>query len=340
VAVSAVLNYRPPAQTPRVPDVTVHDGLSTLAPDGVVAPPADSQSDDEQRPVTDALPALPGCGRAAGARFELYADVSYTSLDGSLYLCDQHGDAHALRKATGLTPYRVTIKAGPKRCGDGYDFLAGQPLAAPPAAVLDEELDEQAQDADLEEMPELVAQAVAGDRAAFGEIYALYYDKVYRFVYGRCGNRQLAEDLAQDTFVRALKRIDTYTWERRDIGAWFVTIARNALYDHYKSGRYRLEVLAGDTAAMQAANWDRDTAGDPEAAAVDGAIAAALWTAVDRLTLNQRQVLVLRFFSDCSVAETARFMGRNEGAVKALQYRAIQSLTRALPKGFLAVVSK
>jgi hypothetical protein len=83
------------------------------------------------------LPTLPGCGRTAVARFELYAPrdrMLHGSLDGSIYLCTDHESAYDLREATGLIPHRVSIGAdGPKRCGDGFDFLAMRPLVAPDA---------------------------------------------------------------------------------------------------------------------------------------------------------------------------------------------------------------
>ena len=92
----------------------------------------------------------------------------------------------------------------------------------------------------------LVERAQAGESEAFGLIYDRYVDTVFRFVYFRVGNRQLAEDLTSDTFLRALKRIGSFTWQGRDLGAWLVTIARNLVADHFKSGRYRLEVTTGD----------------------------------------------------------------------------------------------
>lgn len=73
----------------------------------------------------------------------------------------------------------------------------------------------------------LVERAQAGEAEAFGLIYDRYVDTVFRFVYFRVGNRQLAEDLTSDTFLRALKRIGSFTWQGRDLGAWLVTIARN-----------------------------------------------------------------------------------------------------------------
>src|SRR5206468_11851041 len=88
----------------------------------------------------------------------------------------------------------------------------------------------------------LVERAQAGEAEAFGLIYDRYFDTVFRFVYFRVGNRQLAEDLTADTFLRALKRIGSFTWQGPDLGVWLVTIARNLVADHFKSGRYRLEL--------------------------------------------------------------------------------------------------
>ncbi|WP_372339038.1 ECF subfamily RNA polymerase sigma factor, BldN family [Actinoplanes sp. RD1] len=178
----------------------------------------------------------------------------------------------------------------------------------------------------------LVERAQAGDSAAFGLIYDRYVDTVFRFVYFRVGNRQLAEDLTSDTFLRALKRIGSFTWQGRDLGAWLVTIARNLVADHFKSGRYRLEVTTGDV--LDADREDRGPEGSPEAAVVDHITNVALLTAVKQLNPEQQECIVLRFLQGFSVAETAQTMGKNEGAIKALQYRAVRALARLLPEGF------
>ena len=180
----------------------------------------------------------------------------------------------------------------------------------------------------------LVEQAQAGDAEAFGRIYDRYVDTVFRFIYFRVGNRQLAEDLTSDTFLRALKRIGSFTWQGRDLGAWLVTIARNLVADHFKSGRYRLEVTAGDV--LDADREDRGPEGSPESAVVDHITNVALLTAVKRLNPEQQECIVLRFLQGFSVAETAQAMGKNEGAIKALQYRAVRALARLLPDGFQA----
>ncbi|WP_089155351.1 ECF subfamily RNA polymerase sigma factor, BldN family [Micromonospora sp. NBS 11-29] len=178
----------------------------------------------------------------------------------------------------------------------------------------------------------LVERAQAGEAEAFGLIYDRYVDTVFRFVYFRVGNRQLAEDLTSDTFLRALKRIGSFTWQGRDLGAWLVTIARNLVADHFKSGRYRLEVTTGDV--LDADREDRGPEGSPEAAVVEHITNVALLTAVKQLNPEQQECIVLRFLQGFSVAETARAMGKNEGAIKALQYRAVRALARLLPDGF------
>ncbi|MEV4344180.1 ECF subfamily RNA polymerase sigma factor, BldN family [Actinoplanes sp. NPDC049596] len=178
----------------------------------------------------------------------------------------------------------------------------------------------------------LVERAQAGEAEAFGLIYDRYVDTVFRFVYFRVGNRQLAEDLTSDTFLRALKRIGSFTWQGRDLGAWLVTIARNLVADHFKSGRYRLEVTTGDV--LDADREDRGPEGSPESAVVDHITNVALLTAVKQLNPEQQECIVLRFLQGFSVAETAQTMGKNEGAIKALQYRAVRALARLLPEGF------
>jgi len=178
----------------------------------------------------------------------------------------------------------------------------------------------------------LVERAQAGDAEAFGRIYDRYLDTVFRFIYFRVGNRQLAEDLTADTFLRALKRIGSFTWQGRDPGAWLVTIARNLVADHFKSGRYRLEVTTGDV--LDADREDRGPEGSPEAVVLDHITNVALLTAVKQLNPEQQECIVLRFLHGFSVAETAQAMGKNEGAIKALQYRAVRALARLLPEGF------
>jgi RNA polymerase sigma-70 factor, ECF subfamily len=178
---------------------------------------------------------------------------------------------------------------------------------------------------------EIVTRAQGGDPEAFGELYDRYVDVVYRYVYYRVSSAPLAEDLTSETFLRALRRLSSYTWQGRDFGAWLVTIARNLIADHFKSGRYRLEVATSD---LVEAGADRSEAG-PEAEVLSGITNSVLLTAVKRLGSEQQECISLRFLQGMSVAETAAIMGKNDGAIKALQYRAVKALARLLPEDLL-----
>jgi RNA polymerase sigma-70 factor (ECF subfamily) len=174
---------------------------------------------------------------------------------------------------------------------------------------------------------ELVAAAQQGDQSAFGQLYDRYVDVVFRFVLFRVGDRPLAEDLTSETFLRALRRISSVSYQGRDVGAWFVTIARNLVLDHVKSSRYRLEMTTADI--LDSSADDRG----PEHEVVEEATATELMRCVAQLGRDQQECIMLRFMQGLSVSETAAVMGRNEGAVKALQHRAVRRLAQLLPEG-------
>jgi RNA polymerase sigma-70 factor (ECF subfamily) len=227
---------------------------------------------------------------------------------------------HALprpRTATGA------LAAGePPATGDAVAATTTQVATAEPHA---------APEGDQAEVMAIVHRAQGSDPNAFGELYDRYVDLVYRYIYYRVGTAALAEDLTSETFLRALRRISSYTWQGRDFGAWLVTIARNLIADHYKSGRYRLEVTTAD---LLDAGHDRTEAG-PEGEVLDSITNAQLLEAVKHLNAEQQECIVLRFLQGLSVAETALAMGKNEGAIKALQYRAVRTLGRMLPADLL-----
>ena len=139
------------------------------------------------------------------------------------------------------------------------------------------------------------------------------------------GDRAFAEDVTSETFLRALRSIGSVSYQGRDVGAWFVTIARNIVFDHVKSSRYRLEVT---TAELQD---NREESGGPEQEVMTEATNAELLRCVSQLGDDQRECIVLRFIEGKSVSEVAQLMDRNEGAVKALQHRAVRRLAQILP---------
>jgi RNA polymerase sigma-70 factor (TIGR02952 family) len=174
---------------------------------------------------------------------------------------------------------------------------------------------------------DMVRRAQEGDPEAFGELYDHYVTLVHRYAYHRVGDRATAEDVTSETFVRALRRIDSLSFQGRDVGAWLVTIARNIIRDQVKSSRFRLEVATAD---MRDA--DRATDG-PEDAVVAHLTNVQLLECVQQLGSEQQECIVLRFLHGLSVSETAEIMGKKDGAIKALQHRAVRRLAALLPDG-------
>ena len=209
----------------------------------------------------------------------------------------------------------VDVASVPSKAGRGRSGRTARPHAAPEPELEPTEVDEQ-----HVETWRLVRLAQEGDGEAFGQLYDRYVDTVYRFVYYRVNDRALAEDFTSETFLRALRRISTISYQGRDIGAWFVTIARNIVLDHMKSARHRLEITTADTVEGN----DREPS--PEAAVLDSLDSQRLMAAVGQLGDEQRECVMLRFIQGFSVSETASVMGKNDGAIKALQHRAVRKL--------------
>lgn len=205
---------------------------------------------------------------------------------------------------------------------------------APPAGRLGGAGEGDPDDPEKTRIAALVTLAQQGDAEAFGLVYDAYVDSIYRYLYYRVGSHALAEDLTSETFLRALRRIDSFTWQGKDIGAWFVTIARNLVTDHVKSSRFKLEVTTADML-----DADRPTTGgsgggpDGVEEEVLGRLQSeVLLEAVSELKPEQQECIVLRFLQGLTVAETAKVMKRTEGAVKQLQLRAVRALAKLMPE--------
>jgi RNA polymerase sigma-70 factor (ECF subfamily) len=182
-------------------------------------------------------------------------------------------------------------------------------------------------DAEHRQAWDLVHRAQGGDTSAFGKLYGRYVDIVYRYVLFRVGDHELAEDVTSETFLRALRRIASVTYQGRDVGAWLVTIARNLVLDHLKSSRFRLEVAKAEV------DDDSTVQDGPEQQVLAKVANAELLRCISQLGDDQRECIALRFLQGLSVAETAELMHRNEGAIKALQHRAVRRLAQLLPAG-------
>ena len=174
----------------------------------------------------------------------------------------------------------------------------------------------------LAPIPDVIERARNGDVAAFGEIYDTHVDRVYRYLLYRVREPSDAEDLTSEVFTRAFANIHRYKWQGKSFLAWLYTIARNAVTDRRRRDRPTVEL---DNAYGLAA--EGPTAHDH---AVLGEEVDALRGAVKHLTGEQQEVLVLRFVEDMSSREVANILGKNEGAIRALQFRALGRLRKIL----------
>ncbi|WP_189106185.1 sigma-70 family RNA polymerase sigma factor [Streptomyces camponoticapitis] len=176
--------------------------------------------------------------------------------------------------------------------------------------------------------PEILRLARTGDSKAFAALYNEHHETVSRYIMFRVRDRHLAEDLTSETFLRALRRISTFSWQGRDIGAWLVTIARNIVADYYKSSRFRLEWPTGEMRDMD------QMVGDSADVALDtlakSDVREIVRTAVARLNTRQATVIRLRYLEERSITETAAALNTTTGAVKTMTLRAMQNLQHSL----------
>jgi RNA polymerase sigma-70 factor (ECF subfamily) len=168
----------------------------------------------------------------------------------------------------------------------------------------------------------LVEDARGGDPRAFGRLFDHYHGSVYRYIVSRVHRPSDAEDLTQLVFVKALEALPRYEARGVPFGGWLFRLARNAVIDHVRTNR--------DHAALDAAaERPGGDAGPDEIVAVRQAldeVAAAL----EALTEEQREAVTLRFFAGLTAREAAEVMGKQEGTVRGLQFRAIAAMRRTL----------
>ncbi len=168
---------------------------------------------------------------------------------------------------------------------------------------------------------ELVIRAKAGDHSAFTQIYERYSAAIYRYIYFRVGEAELAEDLQAEVFLRMLEGIERYEDRGWPISAWLYRIAHDRTVDTMRRWRNRQHVPLETWSGM---------CDGPDSTVHVRLDYEELNRTLDDLTDEQRQVIRMRFMADMSVQEVAKKLGRTEGSVKALQHRGIQSLARRL----------
>jgi RNA polymerase sigma-70 factor, ECF subfamily len=170
----------------------------------------------------------------------------------------------------------------------------------------------------------LALRAGKGDAAAFGALYDRYVEAVYRYVFYRVRNDADAEDLVSDVFMRALRAIPRYE-PRVAFLAWLYRIARNAVID--RARRSRTQISFEDALAHPNA----DQVVEPDATILALSDKEAVRAALAKLTPLQQEVIVLRFVEGYSTLEIANLVGKREGTVRGIQFRALEALRTLIP---------
>ena len=179
----------------------------------------------------------------------------------------------------------------------------------------------------MEDESRLIQLAKQGDAEACGVLYDRHYDAVYRYCYYRVSDVTMAQDLTSEVFVRMVDKLDTYRVKGRPLLAWLYTIARNLITDMHRQKEKAMQV------PLEEATTIGQDGRQELARGVDQQLQAdCLASALGHLTEEQRQVILLRFMEDYRNGQVARILDKSEGAIKALQHRALKSLRRALEK--------
>ena len=170
----------------------------------------------------------------------------------------------------------------------------------------------------------LIQRAISRDADAFGKLYDMYVDRVYRHLYYRVGNVADAEDLTQQVFLKAWQAIDRYKKTVSPFLAWLMTISHNLVVDFYRTKKDKTYLEAEVTAD--------DSASSPEQVAEAHFDQRQLRRAILQLRGDEQQVILLRFVEGFRHAEIASSLGKSEGAIRVILHRALVKLRHILEK--------
>jgi RNA polymerase sigma-70 factor (ECF subfamily) len=176
-----------------------------------------------------------------------------------------------------------------------------------------------------EDQDQLIKDAQSGDREAFGEIYRIFLDRIYRFVYFLVREEPLAEDITQNTFLKAWDKIGSFSDKRGTMQAYLYTIARNLVIDNQR--KKKAQVL---TVEMEETI---STSEDLEGKVIEKESQEEIKRSLDALPVDDREIIILKYFEDMDYSEIAKIVKKREGAIRARVFRALKVLREFMEKG-------
>lgn len=170
------------------------------------------------------------------------------------------------------------------------------------------------------DLSKLVEQARSGGAEAFGHLYDLFLDKIYRFIFLKVSNKQEAEDLSQQVFMKAWEAIGRFEDEGVPFSSWLYKIARNLVIDFYRTRKASISLEENIDSEVL---WDEIDAGEE---IVRNHEKETILIALNDLTEDQKDVILLRYIEDLSYDEIAKITNKNQTALRILQYRGMKKL--------------
>lgn len=174
------------------------------------------------------------------------------------------------------------------------------------------------------EITKLVERAADGNLEAFGKLYHIYIEQIYRYVFYQVKDKMTAEDITSDVFVKALDKIKSCKGKEATFSSWLYRIAYNRTIDNFRMARKNLTIVAETVSDL----------GDPKQEVERNLERQEIREAVSQLSQNQRQLIILKFIDGLDNREVGRIMGKSQVAVRLLQLRALTALRKNLGRRY------
>ncbi len=174
----------------------------------------------------------------------------------------------------------------------------------------------------------IVQQVIQGDKQAFGQLYEIYADRIFRYLFFRTGTEVVAEDLMCDVFFKAWAALPEFNLDKKhnNFKAWLYRIAHNTLIDHRRT--HKTEIPIDQLVELQSVSEK------PEKKIEDKEEISHLLADLNTLDNLSRQVLIHRFVAGLSHRETAALLGIREANVRVIQFRAIKKMREISGDGY------
>lgn len=172
------------------------------------------------------------------------------------------------------------------------------------------------------ELEALIGQVKDGDAKAFAVLYDLYAARIYRYIFYKVNHTFDAEDLTAEVFLRAFEKIQSYEVRECPFSSWLYRIAHNAVVDYYRLKGKEMTRTLGDNEILGSERHN------PEIVILSNLDSNDLCHALQKLTDEQREVVLLRFIEGLPAKQVAEIVNKPEGAVRALQRRGLKAISR------------